>query len=378
LFGRAGFRDGLFRQDDSGDWIDVSEESTPDWVTTSSILAPGDFDNDGDLDYAALKRQPDVDGVDVVTYVNRGNGTFREGPRFFDPEIEGRSEFMISGDFNRDGALDLLLTTSAPINGPESARDGVYVYLEGDAPSRNNWLSVELRGIVSETGGLGARVYVTTEDGETRVREQDGGVHFTSQNSTDLHFGLGRNEVADVRIVWPDGFEQRARNLEANQHVVLIEQRDPRVFVGTIRGDELVGSKGDDRLSGRDGDDFLDGRGGDDVLRGGKGQDLMSGGAGADIFVFAATSESRDGRRRDVIEDFARGDLLDVSRIDANDGRSGRQAFDYIGRDDFDGDAGQLRFSRRVVEADVDGDGEADFQIRLLEVASLRSEDLVL
>ena len=95
-------------------------------------MAPGDFDNDGDLDYAALKRQRDVDGVEVMTYVNRGDGTFREGPRFFDPDIDGRGDFMISGDFNRDGALDLLLTTSASIDGGEGSRDGVYVLLEGE------------------------------------------------------------------------------------------------------------------------------------------------------------------------------------------------------------------------------------------------------
>ena len=359
LFGRAGRRDGLFDRDAQGRWSDVGEKSVPDWERNTAGLASGDFDNDGDLDYAALKRQRDVDGVDVVTYLNRGDGSFREGPRFFDPEIEGRSDYMISGDFNRDGALDLLLTTSASIGDGESSRDGVYVYLEGKAPARNNWLSVELRGTVSETGGLGARVFVTTEDGATRVLEQDGGVHYTAQNATDLHFGLGRDDVADVRIVWPDGYEQTIAGVSANQHVVLVEKRAVKfagLLVGTdaanaLRGSEsaelLRGKGGDDVLSGRrgsdamyggNGDDRLFGGSGADVLNGGRGSDVMKGGAGADRFVFRAM----DGR--DVIKGFDSGvDVVDLSRMDANALRPGAQALDYIGRAGFGSVAGQLR-----------------------------------
>ena len=101
--------------------------------------------------------------------------------------------------------------------------------------------------------------------------EQDCGVHFTSQNSTDLHFGLGDNEVADVRIVWPDGFAQTVTAVGANQHVVLTERRaDP--FASLV-----TGSAGTTRFGGRAAADLIRAGSGEDRLSGGRATTRCSG-----------------------------------------------------------------------------------------------------
>ena len=44
-----------------------------------------------------------------------------------------------------------------------------------------------------------------------------GGSSFISMNSTDLHFGLGRENTIDrVEIAWPSGMTQVLEDLESN------------------------------------------------------------------------------------------------------------------------------------------------------------------
>ena len=75
---------------------------------------------------------------------------------------------------------------------------------------------------------------------------------------------------------------------------------------------------------------------------------------------------------RDIITDFVAGaDKIGLSAIDANSALVGNQTFAFIGTGAFTNVAGQLRvnaapsFATTIVEGDVDGDGQADFQIML-------------
>ena len=62
--------------------------------------------------------------------------------------------------------------------------------------------------------------------------------------------------------------------------------------------------------------------------------------------------------------------------IDAVTRKGGNQAFDFIGSAHFSGEAGELRYSSHVLQGDVNGDGRADFQIKI--VGSLTAADLLL
>lgn len=76
---------------------------------------------------------------------------------------------------------------------------------------------------------------------------------------------------------------------------------------------------------------------------------------------------------RDGIQDFNAGDLIDLSRIDANLLADGDQAFSFIGSAAFSHTAGELRFENIslggpiwLVQADVDGNGTSDFEVVLV------------
>ena len=156
----------------------------------------------------------------------------------------------------------------------------------------------------------------------------------------------------------------------------------------TLRGgngqDSLAGGSGIDWLYGNAGIDALVGGSGADKLFGGFGKDTMTGNAGADQFSFydGETAATRSGA--DIITDFIQthDDLLRLKDMDANTTLAGDQKFMFIGTGAFTGVARQLHYlhdgGNTYVEGDTDGDGLADFVIRLDGLINLINGDFVL
>jgi len=116
-----------------------------------------------------------------------------------------------------------------------------------------------------------------------------------------------------------------------------------------------------------------------DVLIGGLGADKLSGGIGDDTFLYW-TAEDMSG---DVIVDFVSGnDMIDLNPIDANEGVAGDQAFAWRGDQGFSGAAGELFYvigrKSTVISGDSNGDGTADFTLRLAGKLALTDIDFVL
>lgn len=171
--------------------------------------------------------------------------------------------------------------------------------------------------------------------------------------------GKGREE-------WIKGFE----NAEGTSYGDgLVGSAAANKLWGLGGNDDIAGMKGNDQLFGGDGNDYLYGGNGADKLTGGKGTDHLDGGAGKDHFIFAALNEMGKGSTADVIEDFESGDKIDLS---------GAGSFTYIHGDAFGNVAGELRFANGVLYGDVDGDGTADFSIKVKDVSMLQDSDLIL
>ena len=152
--------------------------------------------------------------------------------------------------------------------------------------------------------------------------------------------------------------------------------------------DRIYGSGGDDRgyggadadvLRGDAGSDILYGGHGNDYLRGGAGADVLSGGGGADRFHFVSLDESR-AAEADTIQDFrpAEGDRIDLRSIDADSAVAGDQAFTWSGAARFVGRRGQLRAEDDRIEADLDGDRQADLVIVLIGSPAVTPDAMLL
>jgi hypothetical protein len=109
------------------------------------------------------------------------------------------------GDFDRDGDLDLLITTN---------QGGAFLY-RSDLASGNRGLRLRLTGTKSNRDAIGALVRVFGPDG-AQSRRVKSGSSYLSQSELTLTFGLGKREAAGrVVIEWPSGAVQEFKNVRA-------------------------------------------------------------------------------------------------------------------------------------------------------------------
>lgn len=155
------------------------------------------------------------------------------------------------------------------------------------------------------------------------------------------------------------------------------------LVAGTAGADSIGALSGNDWIFGFGANDVLDGGNGQDKLIGGNGRDILHGGGERDTFIFQSAAETHRGSLKDKITDFERHiDRIDVRAIDASTKAAGDQAFKWIGKQGFHGQAGELRFHdagrNAYAEGDINGDGRADFKILVLNIAGLDKGDLIL
>ena len=144
---------------------------------------------------------------------------------------------------------------------------------------------------------------------------------------------------------------------------------------GEGANDTLEGLLGNDVLDGGNGADLLDGGDGNDTLIGGNGADTLIGGAGRDVFVFNTVAEIGLGATSDRVLDHVSGeDRFDFSGF--------ASALTFIGTNAFSGSAGELRYFSLggvgYLAGDTSGNGVANFEILLINGASVAAGDLIL
>jgi len=148
-------------------------------------------------------------------FVSNGNGSFRDvasevGGGFDQPKV-GRG--LAYADFDRDGDLDLLLTTN---NGP------AYLY-RNDLLNGNRSIRFRLVGTKSNRDAIGAVVRASA-GGLTQSRMVKGGSSYLSQSELPVTFGLEkRDRVERVVIEWPSGRTEEYQNLAAGHSYECVE-----------------------------------------------------------------------------------------------------------------------------------------------------------
>jgi len=179
-----------------------------------------DVNLDGHLDLAAVNGHIDETVRNIAgnhgyaqpphLFLNDGKSGFHDvaaqiGAGFAAPKV---ARGLAYGDFDRDGDLDLLLTTN---QGP------AYLY-RNDLTSGNRSLRFRLQGTKSNRDGIGAMVRVTTPDG-TQSRMVKTGSSYLSQSELAVTFGLAKRDKVDrVVIEWPSGQVQEFSNVNAGEY----------------------------------------------------------------------------------------------------------------------------------------------------------------
>lgn len=173
----------------------------------------------------------------------------------------------------------------------------------------------------------------------------------------------------------PNGIIENPGFAASAERVIRGERADDEL-IGNVLANSLIGRQGNDILIGDLGNDRIRGGVGNDLLLGGRGSDTLKGGPGNDRYVFEQASDSAPSLRDKVY--FGQDDRFDLRAIDANINLDGQQTFQFIDNASFSGMAGELRASRSVLQADLNGDAVADFSVQLHSGIRLSAANLML
>ena len=221
---------GLYHNEGKSLFVDEAPTSS---VGRASLLSLAfgvfffDYDLDGHADIFAAtghieeeigRVQPKIQYKEApLLFRNLGHKKFESvaasmGPDFNRPVVARGAAYA---DFDRDGDLDLLVTTN---HGP------AYLF-RNDGGNRNNWLSVRTLGSGSNRDGIGAVVRVATASGRQWSWVKSGS-SYCSQSELAVTFGLGSQaSVSSLEIEWPSGVKQQLGSVPANQFITVDETK---------------------------------------------------------------------------------------------------------------------------------------------------------
>ncbi|MBI3477673.1 MAG: VCBS repeat-containing protein [Acidobacteria bacterium] len=206
------------------------------WVRAYGVAAI-DYDNDGWVDLVAVGETKDGRG-EVRLFRNLGPDGWKDvtADVGLDRIQLQEPRAIIAGDYDNDGAVDLLITQN---HGPA-------VLLRNEGGNKNNSLRLALKGLNDNKTAIGTKVEVFSA-GLRQKFEVYGSSGYLGQNSPYLTIGLGQAKEADVvRMTWPTGVLQDEIEIAANkvQNFLEIDRRGsscPTLFVWDGTHYQLVG-----------------------------------------------------------------------------------------------------------------------------------------
>ena len=219
---------GLYRPQTSGAYLDVASRSgvgIPSLTRLGFGCVFADLDLDGALDLIVANGHIDETVRNIrgnvgyaqapLLFLNQGNATFRDaasltGTAFAQPRV-GRG--LATGDFDRDGDVDLLMTTN---NGPA-------VLFRNDQSSGNRSVRFTLTGTQSNRDAIGATVRIF-HGGTSQSRVVRSGSSYLSQSELPVTFGVGKRDILDrVTIAWPNGRSEEFTKVATGKQYDCIE-----------------------------------------------------------------------------------------------------------------------------------------------------------
>lgn len=276
--------------DGSGGWIftDVSATAGTSQSINAMGLGIGDYDNNGWLDMAfsnirenyLLQNNQDgtfndvsaTAGIQRATLPATGNNSITWGTAFFDHDNDMWLDLLYVAGYinaandpvqpnaffanNGDGTFTDI-SASSGLDDPGRARNASIVDFDGDGlidvfvgnygeppllfhnqgnvsfSNTNHWLSITVEGTVSNRDGIGTRLWLTTPDETTQLREINSGPTHGGGDYRAAYFGLGQQMTGELKVRWPSGLVQDLGPVSADQSLHLVE---PAIYVSSSTG----------------------------------------------------------------------------------------------------------------------------------------------
>lgn len=188
-----------------------------------------DYNNDGLLDLYVANGSEGYTGAMFDNtnslYQNIGKGRFKDVSQTSGANTPWSSRGSVLLDYDNDGDQDIFV-----MNFPYDAKLKLEKYPYSilyrnnlEKNGYNNWLEVKLKGIASNSEGVGAMLKAHIGF-RTIIRQIDGGSSHMSSSTKIAHFGLGPyRKVDSLEIIWPGGQKQMVYNISINQILTVIQ-----------------------------------------------------------------------------------------------------------------------------------------------------------
>ena len=202
-----------------------------------------DFDNDGDDDlYCLTGMNPysvygtdneyysnpegeekkvqlaDSNEEDNILFENKG-GLLEVAVNSGGLDYSGTSRSAAYLDIDKDGDLDIVVS---------DYQGKTRLFRNNTQKNAHHWVSIQLVGNPKEKmtrDAIGTSLILTTADGRKRWKEVHSTTGYLSGHPKSLHIGLGKEEVFDLEIRWPNGYIQTIENLKSNkEHIIHFEK----------------------------------------------------------------------------------------------------------------------------------------------------------
>jgi hypothetical protein len=171
------------------------------------------------VDYLALIQQLPSTRVSNYVFKNLGGIEFENRTESWGLAKASVSNGAAYADLDNDGDYDLVLN---------NLNDDISVYQNNaDKIQHNNYLKLKLNGNSPNTGGLGAKVFITTDSSEI-FQEAYYTRGYASSVEPVMTIGLGKaTSIKQIRVVWPDGTESVSTDQAVNQRLTISQQNAP-------------------------------------------------------------------------------------------------------------------------------------------------------
>ena len=209
-------RNSLYINNGDGTFTKLNQVLFSTDISNSFGSSVGDIDNDGDVDIIISKAFTTQKTL-ILLYLNNNDGTFSKSN---DSAVQdsGWTYGVSFGDYDNDGWLDLFEARCFNAN-----ENNVLFHNNGGS---NNWIMLNLKGILSNKSAIGAIVKLKAEISGNpvwQIRKVAGQNGYCGQN-LQVHFGLGdATQIDSLVIQWPDGIIQKVDGININHYNEVVE-----------------------------------------------------------------------------------------------------------------------------------------------------------
>ncbi len=159
--------------------------------------------------YQARENMPEGKVSNEIFEGNSSRFTSRTGDWI--EEAPSLSNGAVYTDLDLDGDLDIVLN---------NLNEEAAIY-ENTTDTTGNFLNLQFQFKGQNINGIGTKAIVFS-NGHRQTKQMFSSRGFLSSTDSKLHFGIGKNKVDSIHIIWPDNQYQRVINPEINQQLKIV------------------------------------------------------------------------------------------------------------------------------------------------------------